>query len=229
MGVISTRTSTSPLRWPHLLAAVAALMMVIGLVACGSDGDDRNEGAAADDEEGESQAGDSGDGGDRQADDVASDDSNGEREVLGSAPGQQPASPGDDRLVRLRIDVTRLERNGDLVEMSLVLTNETAPTNTEADELTFEPWDKFGSGDSGATGYDLSGAGLVDQEEQKIYLPVVDSEGDCLCTTDLANLAIPPGESANLAATFGGIPDDVGPLDVHLAGFEPVIGLEIDG
>lgn len=226
----------------------ASALLVLGLGACSGDGDGdegglddvvdsrptEQDGSAGTDDRGGDRRGDDesddrgrddrGDGGsdDRESDDRGSGGGS-PGEPIGTATGQQPADPGDGRMVPLRLDVTGLERNGDLVELHMVLTNV-----SDTADLTFEPWAQFGSDAPGGT-YDLAGIGLVDQAEQKLYLPVLDSEGNCLCTGDLSDVAIGPGESAELDATFGGLPDDVEALDLHVPGLDPVTGLEVAG
>jgi hypothetical protein len=139
---------------------------------------------------------------------------------LGSATGKMPADPGDSTLVPLRIDVVALERDDDLVELRVRLTNE-----GEAGSPDFEPWSGFADSDS--TAWDFSGAALVDGGAKKLYLPVLDSEGDCLCNTDMAEIAIPPGESVEISATYGGVPDDVDELDVRVPSFPSIEGVPV--
>lgn len=200
--------------WRPLVAASALLL--IGATACSGDSDG-GEDALADATNASSQEDGSSTGGggdERGAGGRGS-------EPLGTTTGQGEASPSDDTLVPLRIDVTGLERNGDLVELYMTLTNE-----SDDAEMVFEPWGQFGA-DTGGGSYDLAGVGLVDQAAQKMYLPVLDSEGRCLCTGDLINLVVQPGEPAELHASFGGVPEDVESLDLHVPGFDPISGLEV--
>jgi hypothetical protein len=140
--------------------------------------------------------------------------------TLGSGTGDV-ATFGTGAPVALRVDVTRLERNGDLVELAMTLTN-------EDDELEFEPAASFVDPEfATATVYDISGVRLIDQGDRKAYLPVIDSAGVCLCSGNLFNVTIPPGDSIDLDASFGGIPASVTTLDLDVPGLTTVAGLPV--
>jgi hypothetical protein len=124
------------------------------------------------------------------------------------------ADPSDQTMVPLRVDVMAVERQGDLVELRFELAN-----LGDADTPSFEIWSQLADE---TDDYDVAGVALVDPGAQKLYLPVLDSEGVCLCSTDLADYAVAPGESVKLNATFGGIPDDVEQVDVRVPSF-PVV------
>jgi hypothetical protein len=148
--------------------------------------------------------------------------SGGGDEVIGTARAQLTAGAIDERTIPVRIDVTRLERHGDLVELTLALTNE-APAEGD-DPPGFGIYTQFGDG---ITAYDASGIGLVDGDAQKRYLPVRDSEGTCLCTNDFGSADVPAGGSRTITATFGGVPDDVDALDVQVPTFPTIAGVPI--
>jgi len=151
--------------------------------------------------------------------DESSDGGNG---ALGSGTGQIPDFD-TQAPIALRLDVTSLERNGDLVELGMTVTN-------EDEELDFEPTNTLVDPDLMAQGArDVSGVRLIDQGERKAYLPVIDSEGVCLCTNNLVTVKVPPGDSLELEATFGGIPDTVTTLDLDVPGFSTIAGLEVQG
>jgi hypothetical protein len=175
----------------------------------GSD-DDKAEGSG--DDETATEGGGSGGGGGG---------SGGSGEVLGTARAQLPASAIDNRSTPLRIDVVRLERHGDLVELSLVLTNEVEASTGDSDEQDFSPNDRFGAN------YDASDIGLVDGAAQKLYLPVVDSDDRCLCSNELGSTEVPPGGTTTIEATYGGVPDDVEQLDVSVPSFPAIVGVSI--
>ncbi len=145
-------------------------------------------------------------------------------EVLGSATARLPADPNDDTPVALRLDVTALERLSGRVEARFLLTNTGA-----AGGPTFEPWSSFVDPRLGAdeAPWSLAGASLIDGEAQQAYLTIIDSEGMCLCSGDLDSVTVPPGESVELYADFGGVPDDVERLDVQVPGFSPVTEVAI--
>lgn len=152
------------------------------------------------------------------------DEGEGSGEVLGSATARLPADPNDDTPVALRLDVTALERLSGRVEARFLLTNTGA-----AGGPTFEPWSSFVDPRLAAdeAPWSLAGASLIDGEAQQAYLTIIDSEGVCLCSGDLDSVTVPPGESVELYADFGGVPDDVERLDVQVPGFSPVTEVAI--
>jgi hypothetical protein len=168
--------------------------------------------AASDESSDETAASDEGD----QSDD--------DGEVLGSATARLRADPNDGTPVPLRLDVTALERLEGRVEVRLVLTNEGAGSTP-----AFKPYSTFDDPRlaAGQGQYSLAGASLVDGEAQKAYLAIIDSEGTCLCTGDMAQMEVPPGESVDLYADFGGVPDDVERIDVVVPGFPPITQVPI--
>jgi hypothetical protein len=141
---------------------------------------------------------------------------------LGSSTGQQRHDGLDDlsSLVPLRIEVTGLERNGELVELAMTLTN-------EDEALDFTPNDVFTDLEWLGSQYNLTSIRLIDQGERKAYLPVVDSEDVCLCSDGLNAFVVAAGESAELHASFGGIPETVTTLDLEVPGFSPIAGIEV--
>jgi hypothetical protein len=167
---------------------------------------------ASDDSSDETAASDEGD----QSDDAD--------EVLGSATARLRADPNDGTPVPLRLDVTALERLEGRVEVRLVLTNEGAGSTP-----AFKPYSTFDDPRlaAGQGQYSLAGASLVDGEAQKAYLAIIDSEGTCLCTGDMAQMEVPPGESVDLYADVGGVPDDVERIDVVVPGFPPITQVPI--
>jgi len=221
------------------LLAGTAVALVVALGACSSADDDptedddgaptttaSDEGASdgtssdgtADDEGGD----DTTDG--ASNDEAAGDDEPAEDEVLGTAEARLPADPNDPTLVPLRLDVVALERLEGRVSMRARLTNE-----GEGGAPAWEPYRAFDDPrlGSGQGAYSLSGAAQVDGEAQQAYLALIDSEGICLCTSRLDSLAVPAGESVELYADFGGVPDDVERIDVVLPGFAAVTQVTI--
>ena len=107
-------------------------------------------------------AGESGDAG---GTDESSDAGTG-GEPLATVRAQIRAGVNDTRLVPLRIDVVRFTRAGELIELDMLLTNEADPAGPDAPGFT--PWATFADLTSGT---DLSGLGLLESGEQKLYLP----------------------------------------------------------
>jgi hypothetical protein len=209
----------------NAVAALAGALLLLG-VACSGDDDTaelRSETASADDP-----AADETGGGDAASETEAADEPRPSAEASGDEPmgTARTSFPAENGPVPVRVDVTSLERNGDLVELGLVISNEAAESDAAPnDQHFFGVLFEFGGGESRT---DLAGIGLVDQAEQKMYLPVLDDAGDCLCTNMNSLSRIYPGESYDLAATFGGVPDGVETLDLHIPGFPPIAGLTVD-
>lgn len=122
-----------------------------------------------------------------------------------------------DGRVPLRIDVTRLQRNGDLVDLVFVLTN-------EHDVDDYVPYPNRWSDGSDRV---IDGVQLVDQGNQRVYLAAMDNERGCLCSSSDFELA--PGESIERYATYGGVPSDVTEVDIHLPFFPPIDGVPVSG
>jgi hypothetical protein len=161
-------------------------------------------------------------------DEGGADSAGGSDEILGTSQASMRANVADDRSTPLRLDVTRLERVDELVELTLALTNEAAPPADDSEPLTFTADVVFSGGNYGISArYDASGIGLVDDAAQRMYLPVYDSEDVCLCTGNLNNESVPSGGTMTITATFGGVPDDLDAVDVRIPQFPTISGLEI--
>jgi len=214
------------MRTHHLALVGAALLTGTLTLACSGDDDAPLAQTQSVDDTGETgqepaNGGGSGDGS-SSGSGAAEPGSGGADEVIGTARAQLTAGPIDERTIPIRIDVTRLERHGDLLELTLALTNE-APAEGD-DPPGFSINTQFGDG---LTAYDASAIGLVDGDAQKRYLPVLDSEGSCLCTNDFGANDVPAGGSRTITATFGGVPDDVEALDVQVPTFPTIAGVPI--
>jgi hypothetical protein len=210
-------------RRPAMRRAVP-LVIAVGLLlaaACSNDdGSPRANTESIDTTEASSESDAS--GGDGEAESTGRGSGSDSDEILGTARAEMRANAIDNRSTPLRIDVTRLERHGELVELTLVLTNEApeAPTD-DSDPQDFSADDMFGGS------YDASGIGLVDGDAQKLYLPVLDSEDNCLCTDGFGANEVPPGGTMTIEATYGGVPDDVEQLDVSVPNFPAIVGVPI--
>jgi hypothetical protein len=155
-------------------------------------------------------------------------------EVLGTVRADLSSAPRpsvlETRVLPMRLDVVGLGRNGDLVEVELVLTNELAAqtTSTTVDPSTnpeaFRVGMRFGVT---ATSDDLSGVSLVGDDAADTYHSAVDDQGRCLCTRNLLTVQVLPGESVDLAVTIEGVPIDVTVLDVHVPGLPPVADVPV--
>jgi hypothetical protein len=165
-----------------------------------------------------------GDEGDEDDDETGADRGSGE--VLGTAQAELRANATDDRAVPLRIDVTRLERTGDLVELTLRVTNE-AEVPSDGDEgPQFSADTRFGAGFGVDARYDTSAIGLVDAEQQMMYLPAYDAENVCLCSS-ANDVKVEPGESLTIEATYGGVPEGLEEVDVRIPDVPMISGVPI--
>ena len=221
------------------IAALAAGLLLLG-TACSRGGEDDAgvlESQNATDDTSDDNSGDSGDetttttdeesSGDTDATDSSTngdDGGAGRGEPIGTTRAQFEAENGN---VPIRIDVINLERNGDLVELAMVMTNESpepASEVSENDQLYWYAHDLFGQGNS-----DLRDVGLIDQAEQKMYLPVLDSADECLCTgVSVVGERLYPSHSVDLVASFGGLPDSLETVDLHMPDFPAIAGLGIE-
>jgi len=225
---------------PKVLGAAVAVVLLLG-AAC-SNGDDDDDasasggagapvtepgGGAKSDETGAVQttapAGESGEAGDADESGDAS-DAGSSGEPLATVRAELPAGLNDRRLVPLRIEVVRFTRAGELIELDMLLTNEADPAGQ--DSPGFTPWTTFSDLPSAA---DLSGLGLLESGEQKLYLPAFDGEGGCLCTAGLSATEVAAGQSLPLNATFGGVPGDAERLDIRIPSFPIIEGVGVGG
>jgi hypothetical protein len=213
------------MRTHHLALLGAALLTGSLTLACGGDDGDPQartqsiDSTSGDESSGTTAAGSTDDGDETATDEGAASDGSSGGEVIGTTRAQLTAGPIDERTIPVRVDVTRLERHGDLVELTLQLTNE-APAEGD-DPPGFAINTLFGAD------YDASGIGLVDGGAQKLYLPVLDSDESCLCTSDFGANDVPAGGSRTITATYGGVPDDVDALDLQVPSFPTVSGVPI--
>jgi hypothetical protein len=209
----------------HRRFVAIALIAATALPACSDDGPGDQAAQTESDVPGGDEAaaeGDeaAGDGGPTTPADGDADDA----EPIGTTRAHLRADAIDERTLPLRIDVVRLAGTGELVELELVLTNE---ATAGGDLPAFAANEMFGGGPGIDARYDISAVGLVDPDEQKMYLPVFDSEDECLCTGGLGATNVPAGESVTLTATYGGVPEDVGTLDLHVPQFPAVTRLRV--
>ena len=111
-----------------------------------------------------------------------------------------------------------------MVELRVTVTNTGRRSTPD-----FEPYSSFDDPrlPTGQGLYSLSGASLIDAEGERAYLTIVDSEGTCLCTGRLSEVAIPAGDSFEMYADFGGLPDDLDQADVQVPGFPTVASVPV--
>jgi hypothetical protein len=210
------------MRTPHLALLGAALLAGALTVACSDDDSPLAETESIDSSTGTTQTTEDGVDSETGGEPRSEPGSGGSDEVIGTGRATLPAGPLDDTGLPMRIDVLRLERHGDLVELTLALANEAEATGDEPPGFTIN--DMFGDE---VADYDASGIGLVDGDAQKLYLPVLDSDGSCLCTSDFGSNDVAAGSSRTITATYGGVPDDVEALDVQVPSFPTIAGVPL--
>jgi hypothetical protein len=130
----------------------------------------------------------------------------------GASPGVPAGSPAagveaSQGSNQLRLDVVSLKRgDGGLVTARVKITNVTG--------------DSFYSTSGWRESSGIDKMNLVDAVGQKKYLPVKDSEKDCLCSETPGS--IPKGGSVDLYATFPPVPTSASSLTVSVPTFPPV-------
>jgi hypothetical protein len=206
----------------------AGLAILLVAAACSSESDEDPTAEASTTTETTAEDGDAGSTSETtESDDESDAEGEGEEpevEPLGSATGRLPASRRDPTLVPLRLDVTGLERLDGMVELRITVTNTGRRSTPD-----FEPHGSFDDPrlPTGQGLYSLSGASLIDAEGERAYLTIVDSEGTCLCTGRLTEVAIPAGDSFEMYADFGGLPDELDQVDVQVPGFPTVASVPV--
>jgi hypothetical protein len=208
------------LRAGRIVTAIA-IAILLAAAACSSESDDDPTAEASTTTETTTEDRDAGSTSETTESDESEEP---EAEPLGSATGRLPASPNDSTLVPLRLDVTGLERLDGMVELRVTVTNTGRRSTPD-----FEPVSSFDDPrlPTGQGLYSLSGASLIDAEGERAYLTIVDSEGTCLCTGRLSQLAIPAGDGLEMYADFGGLPDELDQVDVQVPGFPTVASVPI--
>jgi hypothetical protein len=204
----------------RLLAMTSIASLLLVAAACGddSDGDSAlvdNVSSGSEEDEGDEGREDGGQTEAGEPVDATAGD------VIGTTEGSYPSSAIDSTSVPVTAEITRLERSGEHVELVVVLTN-----NHESAEFSIGMNFQDGSADRF---YTASGIKLVDGAAQLAYLPVVDSSEACLCSADLSAVNVLPGETAQLEATFGGLPSDLAAVDVHIPGMSTLSAVSVAG
>lgn len=110
--------------------------------------------------------------------------------------------------IPLVIDLTTADRSNERVEITFTLTN-------TSDVAEWTIIDQFGDGDAG-TNDDMAGVSLIDLTNDLRYLVLIDSEGNCVCSTTFDNVG--PGQSISYQASLTAPPADVTVVDVQLGG-----------
>jgi hypothetical protein len=110
---------------------------------------------------------------------------------------------------RLRLDVSPVVRSGDLSRVTVTVT---ALRNPEGKETWFY-YGAFSLSSGSAEDFQL-----LDMEGQQRYLTARDSEGKCVCTTDINANGLLEGASIDIYAVFAAPPASVETVDLVLPG-----------
>jgi hypothetical protein len=135
----------------------------------------------------------------------------------GSAPALASRETSDGK-VRLQLAITQLRRDGSLLFLNLALTNQaTGGDNYQvADFLDDGDTNGLGAAQAGLSLDSVDGLYLVDQANKKKHLVARDTERRCLCSANLGNTFVGPGQTVALSATFAAPPAGVQAMDVFV-------------
>lgn len=129
-----------------------------------------------------------------------------------SALAAEPVATTDGEAPGLSLQVQELKVSNGTVMLKFTIAN-----NGAAPFTTWTLKDQsVARGDSSS----VSGIYLVDVANKKKYFAVVDADGHCVCSRDVAD--IPPKASANLWAKFPAPPDSVKKIGVVVPHFLPM-------
>jgi len=123
--------------------------------------------------------------------------------AIASADGEQPGR---------RVEVTELKRvSGGTVSLRFTMVN-------DADEIAFH--DAYGEAGHSKDFGSIGGVALVDPVGKKKYLVVRDTDGACVCSRDIPNMA--KASRLNLWAKLPAPPEDVRKISVSIPHFAPM-------
>jgi hypothetical protein len=128
------------------------------------------------------------------------------------APGTIASTDGEE--AGTHIDVTEFKRSsGNTISLKFVLANNGSEK--------FGMWGhKLGDHENRTDYKAVGGIHLVDAANKKKYFVVRDSEGNCVCSREVAD--VPPGGKANLWAKFPAPPPDVQKITIEIPHFQPM-------
>ena len=100
----------------------------------------------------------------------------------------------------------------------------TARLKLSVDRLAAGAWRPDLSTEDG-TWYSADGLRLLDEVNGRELFPLTDSEGECLCSTDIDEVA--PGQSTFVSAKFPAPPAGVEAVSLHVPGFQSFDGIPL--
>jgi len=191
-----------------------ALALAASMIAAGCAGDDENKDdqantGSSDPGTVETETGSSGES-------TPEPEAPAEGEALGRASGS---------FVDSFVELTELRRTS-----PEVVTARFRITVPESAEDNFQVSDRLASEEDGfERGQDrVSGVTITDESGGKRYFVLTDSDGDCLCTTNVAGDGfIDVGKSAELYAKFPAPPEDVTEVSFQVPTFQSIDGVQI--
>jgi hypothetical protein len=138
-----------------------------------------------------------------------------------TATPQAPAQPvidgeGVRNGWRFRFTIDQLERSG-----PTVIVNAKIELLNGGDDDSWQISDAFDDGEyqklsngTSETGHVFDGVALIDPVGRKKYLVARDSDGNCVCSNDLSDTFVYPGQPVTLQATLTAPPSAVKKVDV---------------
>ncbi len=206
------------MRAPSTVAAILATTLVAAGCAGGSEDDDRQDSLAGDQPSQSSQGVgnlDSSTSGETEPGDTASEQDSG-----GGIASREAQMDG----VPVRLEITDLVRSGSTTALTFELSvAESRAGETDAGPSISQTFDDGTvgeiDGEKGQEPFTVDGISLIDTTNSKRYLVARDSEGVCVCESDLSSANVEPGSPKALSATFGAPPADVDAVDIVIPNF----------
>jgi len=118
--------------------------------------------------------------------------------------------------VPLRVDVMELRRRGDLLDLTVHLTNTSTDRSRNLGYLVNSRFNGPRRDDISSYDAAFSGAVLTDVAGKKRYLVAADSGNQCVCT-NFGSTLIGPGQTVEATATYAAPPASTTKLDVAVA------------
>lgn len=130
-----------------------------------------------------------------------------------------------DHSIPVTVTLTRAQRESGLLTIDLDVRNSITPA--ESARVSSSSWyvsqffddgttNGLNGSDYALTSNSTDGIYLVDPLHRQRYPVARDTSGHCVCSTNLSNTNLGPGESVQLTATFAAPPADVTSIDVSV-------------
>ncbi|MFC4007378.1 hypothetical protein ACFOY2_09100 [Nonomuraea purpurea] len=129
------------------------------------------------------------------------------------SPGPVASQQFDVRGSTMTVAITKLQRSGKVTTLNFTITHEKGASWRINNDMGESPVDNT-----------VGGISLIDAGNAKRYRPGRTGNNRCLCSAVSGGLAIEPGKSYSLYATFAAPPPDVTKVNIEL----PVFGILSD-